>query len=103
MTNSALVADRDGRTVVLTDVGWQHIVDTHSDMSDRQADVLRAVAAPDVVTTDASGRLFAYRVVADHGGPRPMYVKVCVSYRVSGGTIVTAYLTRRIPRKERRL
>jgi hypothetical protein len=97
----AMVTDREGREVTLTEIGWQHIVAAHRDMSSRQTDVLRTVAEPDLRTTDVTGRDNRYRVVEDRDQPRPLYIKVCVSYRMSGGTIVTAFPTRRVPRTER--
>lgn len=47
MTVIAAVTDPDGRRVALTQEGWDHILDGHTDMVGRQNLVMKAVSSPD--------------------------------------------------------
>jgi hypothetical protein len=93
----AAARDRFGRKVILTNAAWRHILDGHADLATRRGELLRTLGAPDVVRQDAQdrNRRNYYRVVADWGTPRPLYVKVCVEFGSFGGTIITAHMTRR--------
>ena len=77
--------DRLGRTVVLTEVAWAHIVDEHKDMTGRQDDVRRALERASVVRASEAAALF---------------IRVVVRYRPDEATgwlgeVVTAHLTKR--------
>jgi hypothetical protein len=92
--------DQFGREVVLTDAAWSHIRQRRPGMAGYESRVQAAVATPDVVTWDAEydDRENFYR-----RAPGRLYLKVCVTYDADGnGTVITAYLTRRVKRGEQR-
>ena len=97
--------DRGGREVELTEARWAHIMEDHeSDMTGREADVWAAVGRPDRVSADANDprRECLYRYL----GPGRLKLKVvvgCEPVPPSGawaGTVITAYLTSRVPMSE---
>ena len=90
--------DRLGREVVLTDVGWSHIIVGHREFVGREADVRAAVEGADLVNRDAdrSDRDTHHRRMSSR-----LHLKVCVEYDAAGtGTVITAHFTQRIKRRE---
>ncbi len=101
--------DRWGRTIVLTDRAWSHILDDHGEMAGNEWAIDLALRQPDYVMDDASvdGRLVYYR---GNVLPKPFdasFVKVCVELLPPDetgnvvGEIVTAYATPSLKRGER--
>ncbi|MGH2561467.1 MAG: hypothetical protein ACRDJH_20575 [Thermomicrobiales bacterium] len=86
--------DRWGRTVELSESGWRHIARRHAEIIPDRALILATVAYPDLVKRDAenASRENFYRIIdwTLNGRPR-RYLKVCVEYGETGGTIVTAF------------
>jgi hypothetical protein len=98
--------DQLGREVILTDVGWAHILVGHREMPGREADVRVAVERADFIRRDAdrADRECHYR----RTGPGGLMLKVVVAYgtaRASGaetGMVITAYPTGVVKPKEQR-
>jgi hypothetical protein len=91
------ILDPDGRPVVLTPSRWEHIVDKetgHPEMASLQAEVLKAVRAPDsrCLGHEANESWF-YRAGA---GPS-RWIKVVVIYEAGRGSIITAFPRRAYP------
>jgi hypothetical protein len=78
----------DGRSVVLSEERWQHIVLRHPELKNERRLVLAAVADPDEAYVDSTGAVHALKRVA---GVSDFLV---VIYSVDGeGIIRTAYYT----------
>lgn len=97
MTVLAEAADPDGRRVVLTDERWRHIVDEedgHPELGDHQAEVIRAVNAPDERRPGrkSNEQWFFLR----NAGPS-RWLQVVVAYEDGRGWIVTAFARRKDP------
>lgn len=96
MTVLGDVVDPDGRRVELTTERWQHITrpDGHSELAHLQAEVLRAVEAPDERQTAPRSNEQWFFV----GGVGPSrWLQVVVAYEGERGFIVTAFPRRRDP------
>lgn len=96
MTVLAEVVDPDGRCVELTAERWQHIIrpDGHPELTSFQAEVLRAVQAPDERRTAPrdNEQWFFLRGV----GPS-RWLQVVVAYEDDRGFIATAFGRRKDP------
>ena len=95
--------DRLGRTVVLTDEAWQHILESHGEFAPQPPDVLAGIALADLVRRD---RNFVRRAIHYRNtGPGRRRLRVVVNYRPHeilgwSGEVVTAYFTGRRYRNE---
>jgi hypothetical protein len=90
----ATVIDPDGRTVVLTQHTWDHIISRHPELRPFRGAILAAVRAS---TLRRGGRMpgeewFYPRVL----GPS-RWLKVVVTYRAGLGPIRTAFARRAFP------
>jgi hypothetical protein len=105
MAEIAQTTDPWGRPIVLTEERWSHIIFRHEELSERQLDILAALERPDRVMRDAGHgpRENYYQIIADPQADKPLYMKVCVEFDTSGGTIITAFMHRGIPRGEQQL
>jgi len=97
VTILAEVVDIDGRRVELTDERWQHILvesDGHPELAGYQAEVMRAVQAPDERRPgrQSNEQWFFLR----NAGPS-RWLQVVVAYDNGRGWIVTAFGRRRDP------
>jgi hypothetical protein len=83
------VVDPEGRTVVLTDDVWAHIMRRHPEMSRYEQAIMETITNPDRIDPDprpGRERFLGYR-----RGPS-MWLRVVVSFAEEGdGRIVTAY------------
>ena len=91
--------DRLGREIVLTDSGWLHVLVGHPEMIGCEGDVRAAVGEADFINRDAdhAHRENHYRVVAGR-----VHLKVCVEYAATPEVVITAHVSQRIKRRERR-
>jgi len=97
MTLLAETIDPDGTRVELTDERWRHILDEesgHPELARHQADVVRAVEAPDVRRPGRRGNE-QWFFLRDVGPSR--WLQVAVAYEGDRGWIVTAFGRRRDP------
>jgi len=96
MTDTA--ASRSGILIRLTDERWTHIVEEHGELAGMRAEVLLTISDAERVLTGGAGELLAVRMVeADKA--------LVVVYRESSaedGLVITAFLTRRLARLDRR-
>jgi len=93
-----VVRSRGGVPVRLTAERWSHIVEEHSELAGLRADVLETVAEAEAVHEGAAGELLASRI-------RESGHALVVVYRETSphdGFIITAFLTRRPERLDRR-
>lgn len=88
---------KNGAPIRLTDEGWAHISEEHSELAGMRLDVLEAVAQPGRIVGGRAGELFAIR---ENDVGRSLVV---VYRELEGdGFIITAFLTRRIRSLQRR-
>jgi hypothetical protein len=77
-----------GEAVVLTAIGWRHILDGHSEMEIYRAEILETVASPHLVLDDPElGRKRFHRFGA---GPS-RWLRVIVDFNQCPALIVTAH------------
>ena len=103
--------DRWGRTIVLSDEAWSHILAEHAEMVGQESAVDMTVAAPERVMTDVDvpHRLSFYRTGVLPGRYRRWFLKVCAHFSPPDdagniiGEIVTAYPTPNLKRGETQL
>jgi hypothetical protein len=93
VTVLATVTAPDGRPVELTAERWEHITDGHPEMLGLQADVLRAVDAPDQRREFDEAEHWFY---LEGVGPS-QWLKVVVVFDGGRGFIATAHARRRFP------
>ena len=89
-----VVADPDGRQVLLDMDGWEHIVRRHPELASHQASVVAAVQVP---TLRRQGRVGGEHWFYLQGSGVSRWLKVVVRYTGSQGRIVTAFPRRSIP------
>jgi hypothetical protein len=86
--------DPDGRTVVLDEEGWEHIVNEHEELALYQEEVIATVRSPDHRSPDPRpGRERYYRSKL---GPSRWLFAV-VDFNETPARIVTAYANRKDP------
>lgn len=87
--------DPDGRSIVLTEERWRHIVDAHPELGPHRDAVMRAVRKPtEVIEGGAEDELWFYLVDA---GPSRWLKVVVILDRPGGGRIITSFARRRKP------
>lgn len=89
------VVDPDGRQVILDDVGWEHIVGGHPEISPYQEQILETVATPDHRWPDP--RMGRERFYRNGSGPSK-WLFVVVDFGVTPARIVTALGVRSDPK-----
>ena len=91
----ATVLDLDGRSVILSEPRWAHIVAGHPELTNFRKDVLETVEVPSLRLPGRSlGEEWFYK--AEIGPGR--WLKVVVRYDATGsGSIVTAFARRSLP------
>ncbi len=85
-----IVTSKNGVAIRLTDERWSHITEEHAELGGFKRDVLEAVAHAERILAGGAGELLALKKQSDG--------KTLVAvYRedVSGGFVITAFLTRR--------
>jgi len=103
--------DRWGRTIVLSEGAWLHILAEHEEMQGQEDAVDATVTAPERVMgdVDVRERVSFYRAGTLPGRYRHWYVKVVVHFLppdesgIVVGEIVTAYATPALKRGEKQL
>lgn len=91
------VASKNGIPIRLTNERWAHIVEEHSELAGLRLDVLETVAAPDRIFAGGDEALLAVREL-EVG----KYIVVVYREVPDDGFVITAFLTRRVRRLERR-
>ena len=95
MTDLGIASSVRGTPIRLTAERWQHIVGRHPELEGRASEALAVVERPDQVQRGDFGTLLAVRMVDQ--------LYLAVIYREtspSDGFVVTAYLTRRLRKRE---
>jgi hypothetical protein len=96
----AETTDPDGRTVVLDDEGWEHILHEHPELAPYRHEIMAAVNSPDRRRPDPRpGRERYYS--RDVGPSRWLFV--VVQFNEMPARIVTAYANRKDPQGPTRL
>lgn len=94
MSVLAQTADPDGRTIVLDEEGWEHILDEHAELALYQEEVIATVRSPGHRIADPRpGRERYYR---SNLGPSRWLFAV-VDFNETLARIVTAYANRKDP------
>ena len=94
MTLRRSTDDPQGRPVELTEERWRHVVARHPEIEALEAEVVRAVAAPDrVLPGRFANESWFYAAIENPS----TWLKVVVAYAEGRGYIVTAYARRAIP------
>lgn len=96
MTREAV--SRNGVAIRLTDERWTHIVEEHSELAGMREEVLNAVEEADRVLAAREGALLAVR----HFDESKAFVVVYREVTDRDGFIITAFLTSRLTRLDRR-
>ena len=88
----------NGIPIRLTDERWSHIVEEHGEMAGMRAEVLRTISHAERVVAGGGGELLAVRLVAAEKALIVVYRETSVD----DGFVITAFLTRRLERLNRR-
>lgn len=99
MMGSETVRSRTGVPIRLPQERWFHITEGHSELAGYYFDVLEAVEEAEAVYAGNAGECLAVREVE----PGKYLVVVYREVSASDGFVITAFLTRRRARLERRL
>lgn len=90
---------RNAVPIRLTDERWAHIVEEHCELAGMREDVLEAVASAERVVAGNMGELLAVRQIGKG-------ISLVVVYRESApddGFVITAFVTKRMKRLDRRV
>jgi hypothetical protein len=94
MSTLAETVDPDGRTVVLDEEGWEHILQEHEELVLYREEIVATVSSPDHRSPDPRpGRERYYR--RELGPSRWLFV--VVNFSETPARIVTAYANRKDP------
>ncbi|NPV06873.1 MAG: hypothetical protein HPY83_02785 [Anaerolineae bacterium] len=96
--SSETVSSRKGVPIRLSQDRWFHITEQHSELAGYYFEVLEAVVGAEAVYQGSAGECLAVREV-DPG----KYLVVYRELSASDGFVITAFLTRRRARLERRV
>ena len=94
---SDIAVSRNGVRIRLSDERWSHIIEEHSELADLRLEVLEAITSPARIVEGGEEELLAVRELA-----LGKYIVVVYREVSSDGFVITAFLTRRIGRLERR-
>jgi len=89
---------RKGVPLRLTDERWAHIKEEHGELAGMRAEVLQTITEAERIVAGGAGELLAIRMVEAEKA-------LVVVYREAGaddGFVITAFLTRRLARLDRR-
>jgi len=86
-----------GISIRLTDERWSHITEEHEELVGMRIELLETISHPDRILLGGDGELLALREVA-----AGKYLVAIYKELPEDGFIITAFLTRRIKRLERR-
>ena len=94
---SDLAISRNGVRIRLTDERWSHIVEEHRELAGLRLEVLETISNPVRVVEGGEGQLLAVRELE-----LGKYMVVVYREVSSDGFVITAFLTSRIRRLEKR-
>jgi hypothetical protein len=94
-----LVTSRGGIPIRLTDERWTHIVEEHGELVGMRAEVLQTISDAARIVTGGVGELLAIRMVE---AEKALVVVVYRETSAEDGFVITAFLTRRLGRLDRR-
>lgn len=94
MSVLAETTDPDGRTVVLDDEGWEHILHEHLELAPYRHEIMATVNSPDHRRPDP--RPGRERYYSRDAGPS-RWLFVVVHFNETPARIVTAYANRKDP------
>jgi AMMECR1 domain-containing protein len=94
---SDIAISKNGVRIRLTDERWSHIVEEHRELADLRLEVLDAISNPVRIVEGGERELLAVRELE-----LGKYIVVVYREVSSDGFVITAFLTRRIGRLERR-
>ena len=86
-----------GKSSRLTDERWSHITEEHEEVAGMRKEVLETISNPERILLGGDGELLALREVTEG-----KYLMTVYKELSEDGFIITAFLTRRIKRLERR-
>jgi len=92
-----IAASRNGVTIQLPDERWEHIVERHNVLADKQQLVLDTISNPDRILTGNEGALMALRELESG-----RWLVVVYREDNNDGFVITAFPTRRINSLNRR-
>jgi hypothetical protein len=92
------VTSRSGIPIRLTDERWTHIVEEHAELTGMRAEVLQTISDAERVVAGGGDELLAIRMVAT----KKALIVVYRETSVDDGFVITAFLTRRLARVNRR-
>ena len=92
----ATAVDPDGRTVVLREERWRHIVNGHPELRSLERKIIEAVERPTVRRPGRSHSETWHYLELRPPRPAP-WLKVVVRYGAQEGLVVTAFLRRSMP------
>lgn len=93
----ATVTSKHGVPIRLTDERWAHISEEHCELAGLRLEVLETVANPDRVVAGNEGELLAVRRMEDG-----KFIVVVYREQIRDGFVITAFVTRRTTRLNRR-
>jgi hypothetical protein len=86
-----------GKSIRLTDERWSHITEEHEELVGMRIDLLETISNPNRILLGGDRELLAIREVV-----QGKYLVAVYKELYEDGFIITAFLTRRIKRLERR-
>jgi hypothetical protein len=92
-----IAVSRNGVTIRLPDERWEHIVERHNVLADKQQLVLDTISNPDRILTGNEGALMALRELESG-----RWLVVVYREDNNDGFVITAFPTRRINSLNRR-
>ena len=95
---SDVATSKHGVPIRLPDERWSHIEHEHDDLVGLKDDVLRTVGEPGQILAGSQGELLAVRQIRQN----KWLVAVYKELSASDGFVITAYLTSRVEKLERR-
>ncbi len=92
------VRSKNGVQIRLTQQRWLHITEEHSEMAGYYFDVLETIEEPEAIYEGKAEELFAIKEIE----PGKYLVVIYKEMSKEDGFIITAFLTRKIKKIERR-
>jgi hypothetical protein len=94
---NSYAVSRTGKSIRLTDERWSHITEEHSELAGMRIEALETISNPERILLGGDGELLAIREVAEG-----KYLIAVYRELTDDGFLITAFLTRRIKRLEKR-
>lgn len=88
------ILDKFGRTIILTDEHWRHIILRHPELKNHQADLAKTLAIPDIIVQNELDQ----KILLYHKFYKQVKAYIVVIVQTERKFVITRYISLKIKR-----